>query len=247
MATALDPVAMAYLRAEGIDRWIDFGATGPGFPPEAVDLARIHRLIRTRKSLTVLEFGVGYSTIVIADALRKNRDEWEALASPPEVRNRFLFHCFSVDASKSWLELAQSKFPDELRPFVTFHYSPVKIGTHNGQLCHFYENLPDVIPDFIYLDGPDPADVQGSIHGLTFQCPERTVMSGDPLLLESTLLPGFFMLLDGRTNNARFLQRNFRRTYKVAWDREGDVTTFELDEERLGAVNILGRDVLGET
>ena len=247
MATALDPVAMGYLRAEGIDRWIDFGATGPGFPPEAADLARIHRLIRTRKSFTVLEFGGGYSTIVIADALRKNRREWEALSSRPELRNRFLFHCYSVDASKSWLELARSRIPEELDSFVTFHYSPVKIGTHNGQLCHFYENVPDVIPDFVYLDGPDPADVQGSINGLTFQCPERTVMSGDPLLMESTLLPGFFLLVDGRTNNARFLQRNFQRTYKVAWDREGDVTTFELDEERLGPVNILGRDVLGET
>lgn len=247
MATALDPVALAYLRAEGIDRWIDFGATGPAFPPEAADLARIHRLIRTRKSLTVLEFGIGYSTIVIADALRKNRREWEALSSPPELRNRFLFHCFSVDASKPWLEHAQARLPDELRSFVTLHYSPVKIGTHNGQLCHFYEIVPDVIPDFMYLDGPDPADVQGSINGLSFQCPERTVMSGDPLLMESTLLPGFFMLVDGRTNNARFLQRNFRRTYKVEWDREGDVTTFELDEERLGSVNILGGDVLRET
>jgi hypothetical protein len=243
----LDQVAIEYLRAEGIDRLIDFNAKGPEFVPEPADLARIHRLVRTRKSLTVLELGVGYSTIVIADALRKNRREWEALPAPPKLRNRFMFHCFSVDASKSWLETSQSRFPAELRSFVTFHFSPVKIGTHNGQLCHFYENVPDVIPDFLYLDGPDPADVQGSINGLTFQCPERTVMSGDPLLMESTLLPGFFMLIDGRTNNARFLQRNLTRQYKVTWDREGDVTMFELDEERLGYVNILGRDILGET
>ncbi len=247
MASRFDPAAHEYLRAEGIQELIDFSATGPGFPPEATDLARIHRLIRSRKSLTVLELGVGYSTIVIADALRKNQREWDALSSPPALRNRFMFHCFSVDASKAWLELSQTSFPDQLRPFVTFQFSPVKIGTHNGQLCHFYENLPDVIPDFLYLDGPDPADVQGSINGLTFQCPERTVMSGDPLLMESTLLPGFFMLIDGRTNNARFLQRNFTRPFKVVWDRDGDATTFELDEDRLGFVNILGRDVLGET
>ena len=244
MASRFDPAAYEYLRAEGLDRLIDFTAGGPGFPPEATDLARLHRLIRARKSLTVLEFGVGYSTIVIADALRKNRREWDALSAPPEVRNRFLFHCHTVDASPTWLESARASFPEELRPFVTFHFSAVKIGTHNGQLCHFYDKLPDVIPDFLYLDGPDPADVQGSINGLTFQCPERTVMAGDPLLMESTLLPGFFMLIDGRTNNARFLQRNFTRPYKVVWDRDGDVTTFELHEDRLGVVNILGRDVL---
>lgn len=235
----------AYLRNEGLDRYIDaLAARSPGFAPESADLARLHRLIRSRKPFTILEFGVGYSTLVIADALRKNRRDWNALSSPPAVRNRFPFHCFTVDASPHWLELAQSQFPDDLRSFVTFHHSGVRIGTHNGQLCHFYEKLPDIVPDFIYLDGPDPKDVQGSINGLSFQCEERTVLSGDPLLMESTLLPGFFMLLDGRTNNARFLERNLTRPYKVVWDREGDVTTFELDEERLGEVNILARDVV---
>lgn len=195
--------------------------------------------------MTVLECGVGYSTIVIADALRKNEADWNALADRPVLRNRFMFRCFTVDASKSWLELAEAKFPVELKPFVTFHHSGVRIGTHNGQVCHFYENLPDIVPDFLYLDGPDPNDVQGTINGLSFQCEERTVMSGDPLLMESTLLPGFYMLLDGRTNNARFLQRNLTRDYKVNWDREGDVTSFELDEDRLGPVNLLVNDFLG--
>ncbi len=243
-----DPAALEYLRSEGLDQFIDFTSTSsPGIAPDVGDLARIHRLIRTRKSLTVLEFGVGYSTIVIAHALRKNQHEWNALTSAPKLRNRYPFHCFTVDASTSWLELARSKFPAELAPFVTFKHSTVRIGTHNGQLCHFYESLPDIVPDFIYLDGPDPKDVQGSINGLTFQCEERTVMSADPLLMESTLLAGFFMLLDGRTNNARFLERNLTRSYKVVWDREGDVTTFELDEDRLGPVNILARDVIGST
>ena len=67
-------------------------------------------------------------------------------------------------------------------------------------------------------------------------------MSGDLLLMESTFLPGTFILIDGRTNNARFLSRNFTRNYRVEWDREGDVTTFELIEERLGKYNLLGSD-----
>ncbi|SFU46033.1 hypothetical protein SAMN05216339_102362 [Nitrosomonas eutropha] len=29
------------------------------------------------------------------------------------------------------------------------------------------------------FDGPSPKDVQGSINGLSFNCDERTVMSGD--------------------------------------------------------------------
>ena len=100
-----------YIQREGLDRLLDFGAdadyqegvfdavsgnlTVP-FPPQAADLVRLHRTIRQRKSFTVLEFGVGYSTIVIADALRKNQQDWERLARKPEVRNRFMFQVFSV-------------------------------------------------------------------------------------------------------------------------------------------------------
>ncbi len=64
--------------------------------------------------------------------------------------------------------------------------------------------------------------------------------SGDLLLTESTFLPGTFIIVDGRTNNARFLERNFTRNYETKYDGEGDVTTFELVEERLGKYNLLG-------
>lgn len=248
-----------YLKQQGLDQFIDFSAVEPAFenpfaavrsaelpaiPPEIADLARLHRLIRKRKSFTVLEFGTGYSTIVIADALQKNQADWEALPEKPALRNRHLFHCFTVDASKNWLAKAEAGFPAALRPRVTFHHSTVHIGTHNGQLAHFYDNLPDIIADFIYLDGPDPKDVQGSINGLTFQCDERTVLAADLLLMESTFLPGTFILVDGRTNNARFLVRNFQRRYEVQWNRDADITTIELIEDRLGALNILGTDFL---
>lgn len=46
------------------------------------DLARIHKLIRTRKPRVVLEFGVGFSTLVIAHALGQNE----------------IGHLFTVDA-----------------------------------------------------------------------------------------------------------------------------------------------------
>jgi len=211
-------------------------------PIDLPDLVRIHRLIRSRKSFTVLEFGVGFSTLIIADALKKNKSDWDKLQPTPKVRNRHLFHCFTVDTSEHWITVASNRFPEILKPYVSFQYSRVEIGTHQGQLCHFYKNLPDIIPDFIYLDGPDPAAVEGSINGMTFQCDERTVMAGDLLLMEPILLPGTFVLIDGRTNNARFLKNNLKRDYNIHWDKDGDVTTFELIEERLGKYNILGKD-----
>lgn len=248
--------ATVYWQEEGLDRYFaeeeeseDWGvydsvsglAKRP-IPVDKVDLSRIHRLIRQRKSFTVLEFGVGFSSVVIADALKKNREDWNALAETPKIRNRFQFQCFSVDSSEEWLAQSRDRLPEELREFVHFQYSRVEIGTFNGRLCHYYKNLPDIIPDFIYVDGPHPQHVEGTINGMSFQCLERTVMSGDLLLMEPILLPGTFILVDGRTNNARFLQHHFYRNFEVSWDKAGDVTTFELMEERLGKYNLLGSD-----
>lgn len=246
-----------YIEAEGLERLIDFsenadyresvfdavsGRMPVPIPPEPADLARLHRIARRRKSFTVLEFGLGYSTIVLADALRKNQEDWERLPERPPIRNRFMFQLFSVDASEDWIRNIKSRLPSHLVERVHIQRSEVEIGTYCGQLCHYYKKIPDIVPDFIYLDGPSPKDVQGEINGLSFQCDERTVMSGDLLLMEPTFLPGTFILVDGRTNNARFLARNFKRRYEIHWDRAEDFTTFELKEERLGKYNLLGSD-----
>ncbi|MCC5931459.1 MAG: hypothetical protein JJU28_19585 [Cyclobacteriaceae bacterium] len=246
-----------YIESEGLDKLINFqeninykkgvfdsvsGKMNIPFPPETDDLVRLHKLVRSRHSFTILEFGVGYSTTILADALKKNQTDWDNLNEKPEIRNRFMFQLFSVDASKVWIEQTKKKFPGHLFDRVHFHHSKVEIGTYNGQLCHYYKELPNIIPDFIYLDGPSAKDVQGSIHGLSFQCEERTVMAADLLLMESTFLPGTFIIVDGRTNNARFLERNFTRNYKTNHDKEADVSTFELKEERLGKYNLLGTD-----
>jgi hypothetical protein len=208
------------------------------------DLARLHKLVRARKAFTILEFGLGFSTIVMAHALYLNKQDWDKLENKPAVRNRFMFKLFTVDTSEKWIAHTQQNFPEELKPYVAFHHSGVSIGTYNGQLCHYYDHLPDVIADFIYLDGPHPKEVKGQINGLSFNCDERTVIGADLLLMESTFLPGTFITIDGRTNNARFLQRNFQRKYKIEWDKATDTTSFELDEERLGKYNILGSDFL---
>ena len=238
--------ARTYLEAEGLlDLLLDSPSDptqAAAFAPDLRDLARLHQLIRRRRAFTVMEFGIGYSTITISDALAKNESEWAQLPRPPHVRNRFMWQVFAVDARKEWIRVSVARIPDHLRPRVSTIHSPVSIGSFQGQLCHFYDTLPDVVPDFVYLDGPDPQDVIGAVHGLSFACEERTVLAGDLLLMESTMLPGAFILIDGRTNNARFLHRNFSRTWDHHWYPDADVTTFELKEDRLGPYNILGAD-----
>ncbi len=247
----------SYIESEGLDRLLNFkeneaykdgvfdavsGKLSIPVPPQPDDLVRLHKLVRERRCFTALEFGVGYSTIVIADALQKNEADWRTLPQKPEIRNHFMFQLFSVDASQDWIAKTKNRLPGHLAGRVHFQFSEVEIGTYNGQMCHYYSDLPDIVPDFVYLDGPDGKDVKGRIHGLSFQCEERTVMSADLLLMESTFLPGTFIIVDGRTNNARFLERNFTRNYEVKWDKECDITTFQLVEERLGRYNVLGSD-----
>ena len=211
--------------------------------PKKTDLARLHYFIRQRRAFTTIEFGVGYSTIVMAHALSLNKRDFNRAGAMRKLRNSRLFEHHVIDASEKWLSHSKKVVPNSLRKFVTYKFSEVKVGTHLGQLCHFYTELPNVIADFIYLDAPDPLDVKGSKNGLDFSAAERTVMSGDLLLMESCFLPGVFIVVDGRTNNARFLANNFKRDYLNLWDQEGDVTIFELNEPRLGPHNVLGIDL----
>lgn len=209
-------------------------AQPPPLKPQTEDLVRLHQFIRQRKCQTVLEFGVGCSTAVIADALAKNEAEYRDTANRPRLRNRNAFRLFSVDTSRHWIAVAQARLPSTLRGRVEFTYSPAVAGTFNGRLCHYYTKLPNVVPDFIYLDGPSPSDVTGQVNGMDFSVDERTVIAADILLMESTLLPGTFILVDGRVNNARFLRYNFQRPFACHHDSEADFTIFELTETPLG-------------
>lgn len=249
-----------YFKVEGLDKFINLKNIysnddkdtdvfkhvnqnfGEPFPADLIDLYRLHKTIRDKKFFTVLEFGVGLSTLVMADALYKNKQDWDKHNKSVSIRNRFMFKLFSVDTAKKWIAHTKKQVPGYLKNHIEFKYSTVSIGKFNDQLCHYYDDLPDIIPDFIYLDGPDPKDVKGEINGLTFQCDERTVMAADLLLMESTLLPGTLVLVDGRTNNCRFLQNNFKRKWKQTWDKKNDITLFFLDEEKLGKYNLSGSD-----
>lgn len=217
-----------------IDRKPEYGIFDEVYPnyllpiaPEAEDLCRLHKLIRARKVFNVLEFGLGFSTIVMADALEKNYNDYSADPDAVEVRIREPFTIYCVDASEHWIDYFTNKYKDIVPYFnrIKINYSKCEAGEYNGQLCHYYTNIPNVITDFVYLDGPDSNDVAGKINGLSFQnCLERTVMSGDLLKMEPTFLQGMMILVDGRTNNARFLSNNFRRQYKSLYDEDQDIT-----------------------
>jgi predicted O-methyltransferase YrrM len=48
------------------------------------DLAHLYLVVRERKPFSILEFGSGFSTIVMAYALKQNWDEYHAIAASPQ-------------------------------------------------------------------------------------------------------------------------------------------------------------------
>lgn len=206
------------------------------FPPELDDLARLHFVTRTRKVTTVLEIGSGKSTIVFADAIRRNQAEFGAYVNQ-HLRRVNAFEIHSLDQSTEWIDICARGLPAPLAPFVHFSASPVAMTTWNGRACTLYSQLPNVCPDLIYLDGPDQFNIEGDVHGISTRSADRLPMSADLLLLEPFLLPGTLIIVDGRTANARFLRNNFQRPWRYAHHMNEDVHTFELIEPPLGALN----------
>lgn len=200
----------------------------PALPPQEKDLQRLYDLIIASRSTTVLEFGCGYSTFVIAEALKENKKWFESLPEKPEVRNNCLFESFSVDTNYNWIIELENNGAENLFCFKG------NLGTYKDMWCHWYEKLPAIIPDFIYLDGPDPQQVWG--YNMPISC--------DILHIEPILIPGTTVLIDGRTNNARFLARNLQRNWLIEENQEEDYTLMKLDEPPLGPVIANGADIL---
>jgi hypothetical protein len=211
---------------------VDPNNTKP-FPPELDDLTRLHYLITTRKVMTILEFGVGKSTIVFNDALIKNKKKYKTFVSK-NLRKSNLFECHSLDNQKGWIKKIKSS--NKLAN-IKFHHAYLEMGTFNDRACTFYKKIPNVCPDFIYLDGPDQFSAKGFIRGISTNHPDRLPMAGDILVLEHFLIPGTLIVIDGRTANARFLKTNLQRDWIYCHDKNADQHYFELKEDPLGIYN----------
>jgi hypothetical protein len=203
------------------------------FAPELDDLSRLHWLVNSRRIITILEFGLGKSTIIFNDVLQKNkiRDEHFVAAN---LRRSNPYECHSVDNYEKWIEEVKSKNNLER---VRYHKSNLVMGTFDGRACTYYDPMPNICPDLIYLDGPDQFSADGDIRGLSTNHKDRMPMAADILVFEHFLCPGTLIVADGRTANARFLKANLQRDWCYCHNAESDQHYFELLEEPLGIYN----------
>jgi hypothetical protein len=194
--------ALQRLRWLGIVRLLG-DRPADAIPVSPVDMLLLYRSIRARRPKVVMEFGTGNSTLVIAEALRRNGAG----------------HLLSVDTSRRWIGETEKNMPAQLRPFVTLHHSPCARDATDSEPCHRYLDLPDRPLDFLFLDGPDPGDVADwTGHPI----------ASDPVHLEHRFNPGFRMLIDARKANTAFLKRRLKRSYRISEDRRFKLTILDL-------------------
>ena len=214
---------------------------------ELDDLLRLHYLITKRKVTTILEIGVGKSTVVFSDALRRNEELYGEYVRS-NLRRSNPFECHSVDTNKKWIDKVKKE--NSKLDNIEYHFAKCEIGAINHRICTFFNKLPNICPDLIYLDGPDQYSPKGNIRGISTQHPDRMPMSADLIAIEHFLVPGTLIVVDGRTANARFLKANFQRNWDYYHDPKFDQHFFELKESPLGSLNkkqiefCLGKDWL---
>lgn len=76
---------------------------------------------------------------------------------------------------------------------------------------HFDEDVSDFIAELIYLDGPDPVQVRGTMNGSGYRELRTPVIVVDIFLTEPKIMPLSAIITDGQTVNAGFLLGNLRR------------------------------------
>lgn len=204
--------------------------------PEFDDLCRLHFLALSRRALNVLEFGSGFSTVIMASAMRILRAEFEGWARA-NLRIVRPFTVYSVEEDWRFAKITEKRLGEHLSDFAEVTRSSVSLTEHDFRYCTLYDELPNISPDLIYLDGPSQFAHTQTRQGFRQSGIARMPMAADILKLEFFLEPGTLIVVDGRTANARFLRAYLRRNWRYCHDGEGDVHYFELHEEPLGRIN----------
>jgi hypothetical protein len=177
------------------------------YAPYYEDLWLLYRLVRKLKPQCVLEFGSGCSTVVMAQAIHENGSG----------------HLYSVDAVEYWARVTSELMPKDLRNVTTCSATEMVAAEVGGTRTLRHVVVPDVVPDLIFLDGPDFQDFHlGTTDAVC-----------DPVDMERHFKHRFCMVVDGRVENTNFLRSHLKRRYSIThhWPQESwETTIFRLQE-----------------
>jgi len=210
------------------------------YPPNLKDLYYIFNVIIKLKRINTLEFGCGFSTLIISKALKENQKKYKKI----NFANLGLKNTFQhsvVDDQKKYIKISKKRNLDYFKSKKlneNFLYSKCRMTTFNNQICSEYQKLPNIVPDFIYLDGPDLDRLEGNTCGINLSKNNNfTPMACDILKIENLFLPGTLIMIDGRGQNASFLRHNLIRKWVFYYNAFSDQHFFYLDEVSVGKKN----------
>tara|TARA_B100001057_G_C22739145_1_gene907026 strand:- start:325 stop:1143 length:819 start_codon:yes stop_codon:yes gene_type:complete len=212
--------------------------------PELEDLYSLYQYVVINKRTTVLEFGSGWSTLILSLALRDLRNEF--LNKVNLLRRNNKFELFVIENEKKYLNISKKrikKFNKDLNikdPVkINYHFSDVEMTTFDNKICTQYKKLPMCNPDFIYLDGPDQFNIKKNINGISTRHKDMMPMACDILKFEYFYTPGTMIICDGRSANAKFLKDHFKRKWRYINDKKNDQHIYWLVDPVLGKYNKL--------
>ncbi len=209
--------------------------------PELNDLYRLNRFIIENKRTTILEFGTGWSTLIIFSALIELEKKFSLKIK--DFRKKDKFKLFVVDNEKKYMNISKNRILRYKKKIkynkdnINFLFSDIDFKILNNQYCNLYKKIPLCNPDFIYLDGPNLFKIKGSLNNFTNKHYDMMPMVANIINIEPFLLPGTIILSDGRTSNMRFLKNNFKRNWIYKHDESADQNILYLDEKPIGNIN----------
>lgn len=207
------------------------------YRPELDDLYSIYKIIIENKRLTSLEFGSGWSSLIISLALQENKKKYKTYVK--KLRNNNPFQNFSVDNQRKYLKISKQRLfkYKNLTGHNHFIYSKAKMTKYNFRYATEFTNLPKINPDFIYLDGPDQYSIERGEDSFNINVTDLTPMSADILKIEYFLNPGTIILIDGRGANSNFLRKNLQRKWLYKYLKHVDQHFFYLSDKPYGVIS----------
>ena len=201
------------------------------YKPELTDLYNLYQFIIKNKRITSLEFGCGWSSLVIALALKENKKLLKNKVK--NLRRNNLFQNFIVDNEKKYIHIAKKriqKFDKNLLKDSFFLYSQAQLTQHDFRYVTEYKQIPKVNPDFIYLDGPDQFKITSN-KKFNIDHKDLVPMAADILKIEFFLNPGTIILIDGRALNCNFLTKYLKRKWIYRYLKSYDQHILYLNEQ----------------
>ena len=108
------------------------------------DYVSLHSYITKHQPHYILECGTGKSTWIIADALKKNKENFGIIGK-----------VISMESVEQWYNEAKAILPERFGEQVEIHYSPATTYMYYFIRGTVYSKVPDYPYDMIFVDGPE--------------------------------------------------------------------------------------------